>query len=219
MQKNQMLNRLAALVLSCCAYGAALPALAQEQPQVGIQKVAEPTAGLQVEVLPRSSWAAKPATPYKKQYPNRITIHHEGGKVIGLDQDAAQRLRNIQSWCMGPDRKWADIPYHFLIAPDGTVYAGRDVFTVGESNTPYDPTGHIHISFLGNYTEQKLNSKLLQVLTGLVADLCKTYGISPTTIAGHRDYYAQTSCPSEEIYQHLQDGSLLKSVEAQLEKH
>lgn len=169
-----------------------------------------------IKIHSRAHWRAKTAVPYKKHQPNRITIHHEGGKALSLDQDATQRLRNVQSWCMGPDRQWADIPYHFLIAPDGTVYEGRDPFTAGESNTAYDPTGHLHISFLGNYNEQKLDDKLIQVLTSLIAQLCKEYQISADTIAGHRDYFAQTTCPSEEIYQHIKDGSLQHKVKALL---
>ena len=68
-----------------------------------------------------------------------------------IRQMLRRRLKNIQTWCMGKDRNWTDIPYHYLIAPDGTVYEGRNVNTVGETNTEYDPTGHLLICFLGNY--------------------------------------------------------------------
>jgi len=49
---------------------------------------------------------------------------------------------------MGKDRNWIDIPYHFLIDPNGNVYEGRNVFTVGETATEYDPTGHLLILVL-----------------------------------------------------------------------
>lgn len=165
-----------------------------------------------IAIVPRSDWRAKPAKPYRKQIPVQITVHHEGGKVMDMYTDAPQRLRNIQSWCMGPDRNWADIPYHLLIAPDGTVYEGRDPMTVGESNTDYDTMGHLHISFLGNYNEQKLDSHLLSVLIDLLVDVCIRYDIPPTTIATHRDRTPQTTCPGEDIYAYFESGYVVEQV-------
>src|SRR5690606_24280021 len=81
--------------------------------------------------------------------PEKITIHHEG--VVFTDSmNAPEHIKNVQVWGMGKDRNWVDIPYHFLIAPDGTIYEGRNVYTIGETNTEYDPTGHLLISLLGN---------------------------------------------------------------------
>ena len=125
---------------------------------------------------------------------------------------AATRLKNVQTWSMGPDRKWADIPYHYLIAPDGTVYEGRNPLTVGETNTEYDPTGHLLISFLGNYNEQKLTPHLLSVLTNLIAHFCKQYNISPNTIATHRDYSKNTTCPGPNIYPYFTSGKVVREV-------
>lgn len=163
-------------------------------------------------IIPRSGWNAAEPRPYKTQVPIRITIHHEGGKVLLATEDAAQRLKNVQTWSMGKDRNWTDIPYHYLIAPDGTVFEGRSPFTVGETNTEYDPTGHLLISFLGNYEKQQLNENLLDVLTRLIAKFCMQYNISPETIGGHRDYSKITSCPSENIYNYIENGYIKKRV-------
>lgn len=165
-----------------------------------------------VLIQPRSSWNAAPARPYKQQVPVRITLHHEGGKILSDTANAATRLKNVQTWSMGPDRKWADIPYHYLIAPDGTVYEGRNPHTVGETNTEYDPTGHLLISFLGNYNEQELNPNLLNTLTRLIAHFCMKYNISPETIATHRDYSKNTTCPGPNIYPYFQNGFIKKEV-------
>lgn len=170
-----------------------------------------------VRIEPRSSWKAAPARPFKRHTPVQITVHHEGGKILTTSDDARQRLKNIQHWCMGPDRNWADIPYHLLIAPDGTVYQGRDPLTVGETNTEYDPAGHLLICFLGNYNEQKLNDKLLKVLIGLLADSCVKYGISPEEISTHRDHSQQTACPGEDIYSYFKNGYIVEQVKDLLE--
>jgi len=171
-----------------------------------------------IEILPRTSWNAAPARPFKKHQPQRITIHHEGGRVLLPTDDARVRLKNIQTWCMGADRGWADIPYHFLIAPDGKVYQGRDPLTVGETNTDYDPTGHLLISFLGNYNEQKLDEHLLNTLTQLIAQFCQEYNISPETIATHQDHCEHTNCPGEHIYAYFENGEIKNKVKELLGK-
>ncbi|RYE55007.1 MAG: hypothetical protein EOP48_11105 [Sphingobacteriales bacterium] len=165
-----------------------------------------------VKIWPKSEWKGVEGRPYKPNVPVRITVHHEGGKVLTVSDDARQRLKNIQTWGMGPDRKWADVPYHLLIGPDGTVYEGRDPLTVGETNTEYDPTGHLLICFLGNYQEQKLNGKLLTVLINLLKDSCRKYGIQPTEISTHRDHSKQTTCPGEDIYSYFKSGYIVAEV-------
>jgi hypothetical protein len=145
----------------------------------------------------------------------RITIHHEGTRFDSA-KDAAKHIRNVQTWGMGPERNWADIPYHFLIAPDGTIYEGRDVNTVGETATEYDPSGHLLITCLGNLNEQSVPAKQLEALQKMIAYACKKYNISPETIASHKDYSEKTECPGKHLYQYLQDGSIKAKVMAYL---
>ncbi|GAB3007513.1 hypothetical protein GCM10027051_04300 [Niabella terrae] len=165
-------------------------------------------------ILPRSSWQAATARPYKPQQPVRITIHHEGGRVLADTANAALRLKNLQAWCMGPDRNWTDIPYHFLIAPDGTIFEGRDPATVGETYTEYDPEGHLLICLLGNYEKQELGPAARNSLARLIAYCCQQYGIDPGSIACHRDYCKNTDCPGKNIYPYVKDGTLLQHVRA-----
>ncbi len=165
-----------------------------------------------VRIEPRSSWNASAPRPYKQQVPVRITVHHEGGRVLPDTASATTRLKNIQTWCMGPDRNWTDIPYHYLIAPDGTVYEGRNPLTVGETNTEYDPSGHLLICFLGNYGQQKMNQHLLDVLSRLIAHFCIQYKMDPETISTHRDHSTMTTCPGENIYPYFKNGSIKQRV-------
>lgn len=175
------------------------------------------STGDTVQIVPKSAWNGVPGRPYKTQTPVRITVHHEGGRVLTASDDAKQRLKNVQSWSMGPDRNWKDIPYHLLIAPDGTVYEGRNPLTVGETNTEYDPTGHLLISFLGNYTEQKLDDRLLKVLINLLSDSCIKYNISPSEISTHRDHSKKTTCPGEDIYSYFKSGYIVAEVSKQVD--
>ncbi len=169
------------------------------------------TAENNISIVPRSGWNAAPPKPYKQHVPKQITIHHEGTR-LELTADAAKKIKAIQSWGMGPDRAWVDIPYHFLIATDGTVYEGRNVFTVGETATEYDPTGHLLITCLGNLEEQEVTEAQLNALINLIAHCSKTYQIPFETLASHRDYSKQTTCPGKNLYRYLENGYIKNEV-------
>jgi hypothetical protein len=167
--------------------------------------------GNSLEIISRSEWNANAPRPYKQHVPLRLTIHHEGTKFEAKD-DAAKHIRNVQVWGMGKDRNWADIPYHFLIAPDGKIYEGRDVYTVGETNTEYDPEGHLLVTLLGNFEVQEVPSEQLSALTRLIAYCSKKYNLPVETIASHKDYSKQTSCPGKNLYKFLENGYIREKV-------
>ena len=165
----------------------------------------------EVTIVPRSAWNAAAPRPSKQHVPKQITIHHEGTRLEAT-ADAAKKIKAIQTWGMGTDRAWVDIPYHFLIAPDGTIYEGRNVFTVGETATEYDPTGHLLITCLGNLEEQEVSEAQLSALVNLIAHCSKTYQIPFETLASHRDYSKQTTCPGKNLYQYLENGYIKNEV-------
>lgn len=170
-----------------------------------------------VTIIPRSGWNANPPRPYKSHTPVQITVHHEGTK-LELTDDAAKKIKNIQVWGMGKDRNWADIPYHFLIAPDGTIYEGRDVYTTGETATEYDPTGHLLITCLGNLEVQEVPPQQLNSLINLVAWCCKKYNLPYETLSTHRDHSKQTTCPGKNLYTFFENGYVKSEVKKLVEK-
>ena len=165
----------------------------------------------EVTIIPRSAWNALDPKPYKTHTPVRITVHHEGTRLEVTD-DAAKKIRNIQAWGTGKDRNWADIPYHFLIAPDGTIYEGRDVNTVGETNTEYDPSGHLLITCLGNLEVQEVPAGQLESLIKLIAYASKKYNIDVQTLSTHRDHSKQTTCPGKNLYAYFQSNYIMAEV-------
>ena len=169
-----------------------------------------------VAITPRSGWNAADPKPYKTHTPVQITIHHEGTK-LEMTADAARKIKNIQTWGMGPDRKWADIPYHFLIAPNGTIYEGRAVSTAGETATEYDPSGHLLITCLGNLEEQEVPEQQLASLIKLIAYCSKKYNLSYETLASHKDYSKQTNCPGKNLYKYLENGYIKAEVKKMLQ--
>jgi N-acetylmuramoyl-L-alanine amidase len=166
---------------------------------------------IQPAINTRSSWNAAAPKPFASQVPVRITVHHEGTKLLATD-DAIRKIKGIQTWGMGPDRKWADVPYHFFIAPDGKIYEGRDINTVGETNTEYNPAGHLLICCLGNYEEYEVPEAQLQSLISLIAWCSIKYKIPAETLATHRDYSKQTTCPGKNLYKYFESGVIKEGV-------
>jgi len=164
-----------------------------------------------IKITPRAGWNAEEAKPFREHKPVRFTIHHTG-VAFDRERDAAQHIRNTQVWGMGPDRQWADIPYHFLISPQGEIFEGRDPFVEGESGTRYDTAGHLQISLLGNFVEQEPTPEQLQSLVRLLAWAHEKYEIPTETIAAHRDY-AQTTCPGENLYRLVESGRLKEEAD------
>src|SRR6218665_2451233 len=111
---------LAALALGACAHRPGPPA-----PAI----VAVETWG--------GSAGAVPAEPQRIQ---RNTGHH-GGVAWPADKDPADHLRPLPQWSRLSQR-WADTPYHYVIAPDGRIFAARDPALPGDTNTDYEPRGH-----------------------------------------------------------------------------
>jgi len=167
-------------------------------------------------IHPQSAWNAKEPLPYKQHTPTRITVHHEGTK-LEAGNDAAKKIMNIQAWGMGKDRNWTDIPYHFLIAPDGNIFEGRNVNTVGETATEYDPAGHLLINCLGNLEVQEVTAQQLNSLVRLIAYCSKKYSLPLETLATHRDHSKQTTCPGKNLYQYFQNGYVLREAKKLLE--
>lgn len=163
-------------------------------------------------IFPRSAWNAAEPRPYKQHIPVRMTVHHEGTR-LEVNDDAAKKIHAIQKWGMGPGRKWVDIPYHFLIAPNGDIYEGRAVTTVGETATEYNPTGHLLINCLGNLEEQEVQQAQLNSLISLIAYCSKKYNIDVKTLATHRDYSKQTTCPGKNLYKYFENGYIKAEVE------
>jgi hypothetical protein len=164
-----------------------------------------------VTIIPRSGWTANEPRPYKQHEPVRITVHHEGTRLEVTD-DAVKKIKAIQVWGMGQDRNWVDIPYHFLIAPDGKIYEGRAVTTVGETATEYDPTGHLLITCLGNLDQQQVPDAQLSSLIKLIAYSCKKYNLPYETITTHRDNSTQTTCPGKNLYKYFENGYVKAEV-------
>ena len=118
----------------------------------------------------------------------------------------------MQAWGQR-EKKWPDLPYHFLIAPDGRIFAGRPVEYEPETNTDYKVSGHIGIELWGDFSRQRPSKVQLQSLVKLSAWLAAEYKIPLNDVGAHRDR-ARTQCPGRDLYRYFQDGTFRRWVKA-----
>ena len=169
--------------------------------------VASPSiAGDEPAIVPRAEWGAKDATFAMPAHEiERITIHHTG-EERSTKRPTVQLVRNLQNFSQskgkladGRTKKaWADVPYHFYIGRDGTIVEGRDPGFAGDTNTNYEPAGHLGIAVSGNYEVQELTDAQRTSLVALVDWAAKTYDVAPELIGGHGDH-ASTACPGKNL--------------------
>ncbi len=167
-----------------------------------------------LKVISRANWGWMPLDRALPQHSiNKITIHH-GGEEFAEDKDMIQYLRNLQSWSRS-EKKWIDIPYHFMIDLKGNIYEARPINIPGDTNTDYDVTRHALICVVGNYEVQKLSEASLKSLVRLTAFLKQKYHVDLKDIKTHKDY-TETLCPGKDLFKYFADGSFIMMVEAEL---
>jgi uncharacterized lipoprotein YddW (UPF0748 family) len=146
---------------------------------------------------------------------NKITLHHTGStEPLSPDDDPKDVLQKLYSRGT-EEQNWWDVPYHYLIDLDGTIYEGRDAGYAGDTNTKYDPRGHLLISLMGNYNLRQPTEGQIEAIASLAAYSIKKYGLSIHDIFGHDDW-TDTSCPGEYLRPYLDDGTIRHLTEEKL---
>lgn len=160
-----------------------------------------------IRFVSRSAWAARaPILAMTRHAPNRLTIHHTGTNQ-NFARSVEQKLQGLQAFSQRDDSlasgkkkpAWADVPYHYYIAVDGAVGEGREWRYVGDTNTEYDPSGHLLVVVEGNFERDTLTSAQRRTLDALVPALAHGFRIDGRMLATHRDF-AQTLCPGRNLY-------------------
>lgn len=163
-----------------------------------------------IRYVTRAEWEANPPVlPMRAHVPVRLTIHHTGtpsaasrtieSKLVGL-QRFSQRQDSLADGRLKP--AWPDVPYHYYVSVDGAVAEGREWQYVGDSNTPYDPTGHLLLVVEGNFERETVSAAQMRTLEALIPALARHFRIAPAALASHRDY-AETLCPGRALYAEL----------------
>lgn len=154
------------------------------------------------------------ALPEKPQAIQHLTWHHQG-EIWKAEADPENYLRRLQQWSR-LSKRWADIPYHYVIAPDGRIFAARPVELAGDTNTEYNPSGHALLMLLGNFEEQQPTQAQLESAVRLSAWLLQKNGLGVERLASHRDFSQKTVCPGKNLYSLLQSGWVRSAVQARM---
>ncbi|NJP07864.1 MAG: zinc-ribbon domain-containing protein [Chloroflexaceae bacterium] len=179
------------------ALQATITALEAENSAAEAARVAEPPGVNRPPIQGRSSWGAvEPISAMTSQTPDRIMLSHEAESCCD-GVDPRDRIYSIQQAHMNRNN-WNDISFHYIIAPDGTIYEGRNPgFQVesGFSGPPHyqNVNGMIAIGVLGNYDIQQPTTASLRSIEQLMAWLCQEYDISPQEIHQWRDMTTSSS--------------------------
>ncbi|MDB9882279.1 N-acetylmuramoyl-L-alanine amidase [Bacteroidia bacterium] len=146
---------------------------------------------------------------------NHCVIHHSAGSNI--DTNYVNTLRNIYLYHT-QSNGWDDIGYNFVIAPDGTIFSGRDSDGIADEDNVQGAHfcskngGTMGICLLGNFNDTTPSVALQKSLTNLLAWKLKKEAISPwdsyphpnslsddlATITMHRAG-CPTACPGDSV--------------------
>jgi len=200
------MNYLPSRILSLA--GLLLAGCAGQVPLATVQLA--PPSLVTVDVWGGSASAALPA----KQTIHKVTLHHQG-ETWTPGADVARYLQRLQQWSR-LTKRWADIPYHYVIAPDGQIYAARNLAQAGDTNTEYNPTGHALVMLLGNFEDVQPTGAQLHATVNLLAWLVQQHRLDLAAIGSHRDFSAQTVCPGKNLGALLESGWLRGAVASTL---
>ena len=196
------------LILAFVGCTATTAVAADDEKKSDTKPVARPT-----QIVPREEWGSEPQ-PFpdsKKHTPKYVTIHH-AGVIYKPGTDPAKFVKNMQAWGQ-KDKGWPDLPYHFLIAPDGRIFEARDMAYEPDTNTKYPLQGHIGVEMMGDFNKQRPSPQQLESAARLIAWICDQKKIDTKDIATHKDVAkGQTSCPGDDFYRYMTSGEFKQWV-------
>jgi hypothetical protein len=168
------------------------------------------SAAAPAAMLTRAEWGANaPVAPMQPHRIRWITIHHTATRQQPA-RSLEEKMRALQNFSqtdapLADGRMklaWPDIPYHYYVDHAGQVAEGRDVRYAGDTNTSYDPAGHLLIVLEGSFGVEEPTAAQLATLERLVVGFARQYGVPAERIDGHKDH-ADTACPGTHLYELL----------------
>jgi N-acetylmuramoyl-L-alanine amidase len=141
--------------------------------------------------------------PAERRQTRAIVVHHTAG-------NPRQSVHDIHAFHL--QRGWSGIGYNVVQTDDGEWWQGRGVDKVGAHATNHN-SNTIGICLTGNFEDNPVPAPRWRSLVEMCAHLCRTYGLAPKDIVGHRDLPgAATLCPGR----HMDMALLLADVAALL---
>ena len=152
------------------------------------------------QVMPRSAWTREQPTlalANRMGSIQRITIHHDAMDAAGFSTagQARQRLNDIRR--AHTDNGWADIGYHNVIDPTGTIWAARPVQLQGAHVKDWNEH-NLGIMMMGNFMHERPTPQALASLRAMIRSESARYRVPSARICTHREL-APTACPGDNL--------------------
>ncbi|WP_420317419.1 N-acetylmuramoyl-L-alanine amidase [Ekhidna sp.] len=200
------------------------PEISQDQYRSDQQSICEESP----ESVSQSVWRnGLPDPNYTRSFHEVFhnVVHHSAGS--NSNTDYTQVVRDIYLYHTQVNG-WSDIGYNYLIAQDGTLYAGRDPGSGSQDQVRGahfcgSNSGTLGVCLLGNYETVTPSSVSIVTLEELLTYQLYNQGREPfqtynhslgnlETIVGHRDG-CSTLCPGENVY------SLLNNISSAVQEN
>jgi N-acetylmuramoyl-L-alanine amidase len=97
-----------------------------------------------------------------------IVVHHTGRR--DTPQEVEGLHRGLDNPFSPKGYPWSDVGYHFMIAADGTIYAGRNLAFKGAHVRGHNENT-IGIAFLGDYSNRPVSARALAAFRSLQSSL------------------------------------------------
>jgi hypothetical protein len=155
-------------------------------------------------VIGRPRWRARrPSRDRMPQNPRAVTelfIHWPGDAPASwahVNTPAEERaaLRGIQAFHMGPERRWADIAYSFMVFQSGRVYRGRGMHVVPAAQLGHN-TGTVAVLCLVGPNDAP-SQALLEGVQGTI-HYCERRAGRKLTVRPH-NAVTPTDCPGPRL--------------------
>lgn len=173
------------------------------------------------QAVRQSEWRSGLNAPdYTRSFTNvqHVVVHHSAGSNTSTNY--TQVVRDIYTFHTEING-WSDIGYNYLVAQDGTIYAGRDPGSDGEQDNVLGAhfcgsnSTTMGICLLGNFQTAKPTHYAWNALQHITAFKLKKENLDPLevyghslgdlgTIIGHRDG-CSTYCPGDNLYAQMDD--------------
>lgn len=129
---------------------------------------------------------------------NRITVHHEGWRLVYFTdyRTTAERLETIRASHL--QRMGAgDIGYHYIIDRAGRLWEGRDLRYQGAHVKEQNPH-NIGIMLLGNFDQQSPSDAQMATLKSTLITLMRAYKVPAQRVYTHRELH-NSQCPGTQL--------------------
>jgi hypothetical protein len=174
------------------------PAVAPQPPSFAPGAAA---GGGPLRAIPRSSWTRAAIIPDRinpMEGVNRITVHHEGWKVVNytdavttaerLDEIRASHLQRLNA---------GDIAYHYIVDRGGRLWQGRDIRYQG-AHVRSENEHNVGVMCLGNFEEQSPTDVQIKTLRETLVVLIRHFRVPISRVYTHQELNA-TACPGRAL--------------------